>query len=113
MPKSLVISIDAMGGDNAPHIVIDGIAHFVKSYGQARNIRFLLHGDAGQLTPLIDSAGIPAGVCEIRHTATVIDMDAKASHAVRRGKGTSMWNAIAAVKVGEAHAGVSAGIQAR
>jgi glycerol-3-phosphate acyltransferase PlsX len=36
-------------------------------------------------------------------------MDAKVSHALRRGKGSSMWNATESVKTGEAHVGVSAG----
>jgi len=36
-------------------------------------------------------------------------MDAKPAQAMRRGKGTSMWNAVESVKVGEASAAVSAG----
>ena len=36
-------------------------------------------------------------------------MDAKPAHAMRRGKGTSMWNAVESVKAGEARAAVSAG----
>ena len=36
-------------------------------------------------------------------------MDAKPAHAMRRGKGTSMWNAVECVRSGEAQAAVSAG----
>ena len=36
-------------------------------------------------------------------------MDDKPAHAMRRGKGTSMWNAVESVKAGEAQAAVSAG----
>jgi phosphate acyltransferase len=36
-------------------------------------------------------------------------MDAKPAHAMRRGKGTSMWNAVDSVRTGEARAAVSAG----
>jgi glycerol-3-phosphate acyltransferase PlsX len=36
-------------------------------------------------------------------------MDAKPAHAMRRGKGTSMWNAVASVQAGEAAAAVSGG----
>jgi glycerol-3-phosphate acyltransferase PlsX len=50
-----------------------------------------------------------AGLCEVRHTDTVISMEAKPAHAMRRGKGTSMWNAVESVRLGEAQAAVSAG----
>ncbi len=109
MAKSLVISIDAMGGDDAPQIVIDGIAHFLKTQAHGRSLHFLLHGNETVLKAMIVQADIPSDVCDIRHTETVVDMDAKVSQAVRRGKGSSMWNTIASVKSGEAKAGVSAG----
>ncbi len=38
-----------------------------------------------------------------------IGMEVKASQAMRQGKGSSLWNAVAAVENGEAHAVVSAG----
>jgi glycerol-3-phosphate acyltransferase PlsX len=47
--------------------------------------------------------------CELRAADGVISMDAKPGHAMRRGKGTSMWNAVDSVKAGEARAAVSAG----
>jgi glycerol-3-phosphate acyltransferase PlsX len=50
-----------------------------------------------------------SGVCELRAADGVISMDAKPAYAMRRGKGTSMWNAIDAVRTGEARAAVSAG----
>lgn len=45
----------------------------------------------------------------IIHTDHVIAMEEKPSQALRRGKGSSMWLALEAVKSGEAHAAVSAG----
>src|SRR5690606_17949495 len=52
---------------------------------------------------------MPQGVCEVRHTDKVVAMDEKPAQAMRRGKGSSLWNAIEAVKTGEAGAAVSAG----
>ncbi len=109
MPKDLIISVDAMGGDHAPQVVIEGIAHFIKTRETGGTLAFLIHGDETAINPLLEAADIPEGVCRVLHTSLVVDMDAKASQAVRRGKGSSMWNSIAQVKSGGAHVAVSAG----
>ena len=109
MVKAVSISVDAMGGDSAPDIVIDGLAYFMKHEGQKHDLHVLLHGDKTVLEPLIAAKSNLKDVCEIRHTETVIAMDMKPSQAVRRGKGTSLWNTIEAVKSGEAALALSAG----
>lgn len=109
MLEGLIISVDAMGGDNAPDIVVDGIEHFVKGIGRGRKARFLLHGDEAKLAPLLARNREAAACAEIRHTELEIEMDAKPSQALRRGKGSSMWNAIQSVKAKEADIAVSAG----
>ena len=53
MRKDLTISIDAMGGDNAPEIVIKGVEYYLKHEGKNRDVRFLLHGNKGVLSPLL------------------------------------------------------------
>ena len=107
MASPLILSVDAMGGDYAPDSVIDGAAHFFK--GRKRQVRLLLHGDEARIRPLLDRHPEIAGVCEIRHTEKTVSMDAKPSEAVRRSRGSSMWNAVQSVKAGEAHVAVSAG----
>ena len=107
MTPSLVLSIDAMGGDDAPDIVIDGVAHFLK--GRRRPVSFLLHGDEARLKPLLERHAELKSVCEIRPTESEVDMSAKPSEAVRRSRGSSMWNAVQSVKAGEAQVAVSAG----
>jgi glycerol-3-phosphate acyltransferase PlsX len=109
MLDGLIISIDAMGGDNAPDIVIKGIEHFLSHEGEGRRARFLLHGDAEKLSPLLDAAPRTRERSEVFHTEHVISMDDKPSQALRKGKGSSMWNAIASVKGGQAGIAVSAG----
>ena len=107
-PKSgaLVVSIDAMGGDNAPGAVIDGIAIARVRHPGAR---FLLHGRQGELERLIAGKAGLVDVVEIRPAADVVGMDDKPSQALRRGRETSMWKAIQSVKDGEAATAVSAG----
>lgn len=105
--KSLVISIDAMGGDHGPSVVVPAVA---LAASQATNgVRFLLHGDEAQLAAGLERRADLKGRVEIRHTETVVAMDEKPAQALRRSKGTSMWNAVECVKTGEAHAAVSAG----
>ncbi|MGY6662918.1 MAG: phosphate acyltransferase PlsX [Glycocaulis sp.] len=107
MNSELVLSLDAMGGDHAPGIVVDGAAVFLK--GRRRKVRLLFHGDESQLRPLIDAHPAVAAVSEIRHSDSQVDMSAKPSEAVRRSRGSSMWNAVQSVRDGEAQVAVSAG----
>lgn len=107
MALPLVLSVDAMGGDFAPDSVIDGAAHFFK--GRRRQVRLILHGDEARIRPLLDRHREIADACEIRHTDKTVSMEAKPSEAVRRSRGSSMWNAVHAIKDGEAHVAISAG----
>ena len=103
-----VISIDAMGGDHGPPVAVGGMALGLAEW-RARNVRFLLHGDQAQIqAQLARTPGLGA-ISEIRHTDLVIGSDDKAAQAMRRGKGSSLWNAIEAIRQGDADAVVSAG----
>lgn len=104
-PRRITISVDAMGGDRGPAAVVSGIQ---KSAEKNPNVAFIVHGPAGELKPLIDKRGL-TDRCTIRDVADVVTMDAKPSHVMRNGKGTSMWSAIDAVRDGEADAAVSCG----
>ena len=109
MLEGIVLSIDSAGGDAGPQMVVEGIEYFLKHQGANRRARFLLHGDEKVLAPFLAKNPRTRERTEIRHTETFIDATTKPSVALRRGKGTSMWNMIAAVKQGEARVGVSAG----
>ena len=104
----LVSSIDAMGGDHGPSVVLPGLAKAIQTLG-AGKARFLIHGDMDAMQAALNSAPGLAAACELRAANGVIAMDAKPAHAMRRGKGTSMWNAVDSVRTGEAMAAVSAG----
>jgi glycerol-3-phosphate acyltransferase PlsX len=104
----LVISVDAMGGDHGPSVIVRGVA-LAAAATPALSVRFLLHGAPEAIEAALATAPQARACCEIRPSEGVIGMDAKPAHAMRRGKGTSMWNAIEAVKSAEAQAAVSAG----
>ena len=102
---TVVIAIDAMGGDHGPAVTVPGCA----LVAQARaDVFFLLHGDGQRIHA--ELARLPAlkGRCRVVATDQFIAMDEKPAQAIRR-KGTSLWNAIHAVKSGEARAVISAG----
>lgn len=106
MLDSFVISLDAMGGDNAPEMVIRGAA-----IAQVRlpHIRFLMFGNEALLAPLLENEPDLAAVTTLRHTEDVIASDDKPSVALRAGRNSSMRLAINAVADGEADSVVSAG----
>jgi glycerol-3-phosphate acyltransferase PlsX len=73
------------------------------------DVRFLLHGDEAAIKAGLARHPDAARRVEIRHAERVIAMDEKPAQALRRGKGTSMWAAVEAVREGEAVAAVCAG----
>ncbi len=102
----IVISVDAMGGDQGPAAVIAGIDD---SAQKNRDIGFILHGPEDELRALLARRRRLTGRVQIRHAADVVTMDDKPSLVVRNGKGTSMWSAIDSVRNGEATVAVSCG----
>lgn len=96
------IAVDAMGGDNAPKVVIEGVE-------QARDsqpgLEFILYGDEAQITPLLKRTDR----ITIVHTTEQIEADEHPVKAVRGKKQASMVLAAQAVKSGEADALFSLG----
>lgn len=97
-----------MGGDLGPVAAVEGIGHALKRWPD-RKAYYLLHGNEAELRPLLKANPKVAAVSEIRHSDTLVQMTDKPSEAVRRARGSSMWNAVQSVKAGEAGAIVSSG----
>lgn len=106
MSASLAISLDAMGGDNAPEMVVRGADIARRRFPQCR---FMFFGDEAKVRPLLDSLPELKKISTLRHTVAVVTMDDKPSQALRSGRGSSMRLAIDAVHNHEADAVVSAG----
>ncbi|THH38775.1 phosphate acyltransferase PlsX [Aliishimia ponticola] len=104
--QAVILSVDAMGGDQGPAAVIAGCN---KSASKNPEIRFILHGPREELEPLVNRRKHLRERCEIRDAQGVVTMEDKPSHVVRHGKGTSMWSALDAVRNGEATVAVSCG----
>lgn len=106
MAESLVLSIDGMGGDHSPDIVVEGVDIAAR---RSADTRFLVHGDEARINALLERHPHAKAVAQVRAAEKTIGMDVKASQAMRQGKGSSLWNAIQSVETGEANAIVSAG----
>ncbi len=106
MSAPVTLSIDAMGGDRAPDIVVDGLR---LAHVRNPHVRYLLFGDSARVQPLLDRDGALKDVCEVRHTSEAVSPDAKPGQVLRTGRQSSMWLAVEAVAKGEAAGVVSAG----
>ncbi|MBR1944716.1 MAG: phosphate acyltransferase PlsX [Alphaproteobacteria bacterium] len=104
--SSLVIAIDAMGGDHAPDSVIAGVKSAEKQHS---GVRFLIFGDETKVQPFIDKYKLNPERYQFVHTPDYVASDEKPSTAVRSGRNSSLWLAIDSVKKGQAAAVVSSG----
>lgn len=101
----VVLSVDAMGGDQGPAAIVAGMA---KSAQKNPNIRFILHGRERDLAPLVQKRRLD-DLVEIRDCHDSVSMTDKPSNVLRNGQKTSMWSCIEAVRNGEAEVAVSCG----
>ena len=100
------ISLDAMGGDAGPAVVVPGAA---LALARHPDVTFLLFGDEARIRPQLAQHPELAARSRVIHASTVVEMQDKPSQAVRRGRNSSMWMAIDAVQKREADCVISAG----
>ena len=106
MAAPRTVSLDAMGGDAGPDVVVPGAALALERHP---GVTFYLFGNEARIRPELDRHPQLAERARVIHTDTVVEMQDKPSQAVRRGRKSSMWLAIEAVQKGEAAFMVSAG----
>ena len=105
MTDLIKIAIDAMGGDNSPNKIINGVLHHHKSN---KKVFYKIFGDQNKINNLILNK-INEEFYEIIHTTDVVKSTDSPLEGAKRGKNTSMWLAIDSVKKKEADIVVSAG----
>ena len=94
MSKIIKIAVDAMGGDNSPKKIIDGIYHHYKNNV---NTFYQIFGDKEKIQNYINDQ-LPTSSFEIIHTKDVVKGTDSPLEGAKRGKNTSMWLAIESVK---------------
>lgn len=105
MTRDMILALDAMGGDRAPAMVVEGAALAARKNAC---LSFIMFGDEAKLRPLTARFPELQNVA-IRHTPDAIPGDMKPSVALRQGRNSSMRLAINAVAKGEADGVISAG----
>jgi phosphate acyltransferase len=105
MSKKIKIAVDAMGGDNSPKKIIDGINHHYKSN---TNTFYQIFGDKEKIQNYINDQ-LPLSSFEIIHTKDVVRGTDSPLEGAKRGKNTSMWLAIQSVKEKKSDIVISAG----
>ena len=90
MSKIIKIAVDAMGGDNSPKKIIDGINHLYKSN---KNTFYQIFGDKEKIENYVNDH-LPTSSFEIIHTKDVVKGTDSPLEGAKRGKNTSMWLAI-------------------
>ena len=105
MSDSVKIAVDAMGGDNSPNKVIDGIVHHTKAN---KNCFYKIFGDETKIKKCLGS-NLSVESYEIFHTMEKVEGTDSPLGAAKKGKNTSMWLAIESVKNKQADIVVSAG----
>jgi glycerol-3-phosphate acyltransferase PlsX len=102
----MTIALDAMGGDNAPQVVVRGANIARQRYPQ---LSYLMFGRESEIRPLLAKMSKLRDVTTVVHAADVVRSDDKPSAALRAGRNSSMRLAINAVHEGKADGVVSAG----
>ena len=103
----VTLSVDAMGGDNGPGVVLHGAQLLLAEH---KDVQFIFHGREEVLTHLMEKYPSLKKASSIVHCEKTIEMDEKPAKALRRGRGdSSMWSALQTVKDGEADVAVSGG----
>lgn len=101
------ISIDLMGGDHGPKVIIPGAALALERHP---SMKFKLFGLEEECKYILDEYPELKKASEFYNCEMAVRMDEKPSQALRQGrKRSTMWRAIDAVKVGQADVCISAG----
>ncbi len=111
--KKIIVALDAMGGDYAPVIVIEGaelaLSKFNKFNDTKAVLEYMIFGDTEVISPLVNKYPKLKDASIIIHSEHKVAAEDKPSYALRNSKNTSMGMAISSVKSQQAHAVVSSG----
>tara|TARA_B100000780_G_C21060739_1_gene426327 strand:+ start:85 stop:1077 length:993 start_codon:yes stop_codon:yes gene_type:complete len=99
------IAVDAMGGDNSPRKIIDGVIHH---YSSNKEVFYKIFGDENKINEILDNK-INSKNFEIVNTLNKVSNEDSPLEGAKRGKDTSMWLAIESVKKKDCDIVISAG----
>ncbi len=101
------IAVDAMGGDFAPKVAIEGAIQARKEMGS--DIAIILIGQEEIIKPTLSSFGISESIIPVIHAPEVIGMEEHGTNAIRSKQESSIVKGIGAVAQGKVDVFASAG----
>ncbi|MBU4311014.1 phosphate acyltransferase PlsX [bacterium] len=100
------IALDAMGGDRAPGVIVEGAIQALKEY---KDLEIILVGDEKRVKKELAKYSVKGISLSIVHASQVVEMDELPTTALRKKKDSSIMVAARLVKEKKAQAIVSAG----
>lgn len=91
MSQQVKIAVDAMGGEDAPEKIIEGIEISLKKNNE--NF-FYLFGNAEKISKLINNKELIKKNSEIINAKDIISDNESPLNAAKKGKESSMWKSI-------------------
>ena len=85
---SVRIALDAMGGDKAPGVIIDGAIAATREVGQ--DLRIVLVGRRDAVEPVMTDRGIPQGSIELVEARDVVEMGEQPAATLRKKRESSI-----------------------
>lgn len=111
MSDSVVVALDAMGGDHGPGVVVNGAVRFFKESPKklSKDVKIILVGHQDTVARLLSQAGGQKYPIEIQHASQVITMDDHPAEALKQKPDSSMMVMAGLQRKGIANAMVSPG----
>ena len=100
------VALDAMGGDNAPHSIVQGA---IDAVNERDDIKVFLVGKVGAINGELSKYTFPAEQIEVVEATEEIEMAEPPVNAIKKKKDSSMVVGMKLVKDGKADAFVTAG----
>ena len=94
MSKKVSIAIDAMGGDDSPHKVVEGVKYFLNKNKDKNDFIIKLFGDESKIKREFESFKIDKNKIDIIHTSSTVSNNETPLKAIKNSKNTSMWKCI-------------------
>ncbi len=109
MSKKISIAIDAMGGDNSPNKIIEGIKIFLDKNNSKDDYILNIFGKEEIIKNKLKEFNIKSELINIIDSSKVVSDEETPMTAVKNSKNTSMWNCIQHQLDGKSDISLSAG----
>ena len=109
MSKKISIAIDAMGGDNSPDKVIEGVKIFLDKYNSHNDFILNIFGNEIAINNCFKKYKIKSNYINIINSNSVVSDEESPIKAVKNSKNSSMWNCIYHQLQGKSDVSLSAG----